>query len=760
MSENITHRIKITGLVQGVGFRPFVYRIATEYNIKGTVDNRNDGVLIFASAPKEQQELFLEALRNRAPRASQIHNIQSEKVDFQDFNTFSIVKSKNNAIKDEITEVSPDIAICEDCLEDMKKQKHRLDYPFINCTHCGPRFSIIKSLPYDRPKTTMDIFPMCPICKQEYTSVEDRRFHAQPVACNHCGPQYTLHHQGGKWQNIHEILSKISIWLKEGEVLLVKGLGGYNLVCNARNEKAVEKLRNLKHRDGKPLAVMFKDLKSIENYRKLSPKEKEVLNSWRRPIVLLQQVDFQQELLSSRFNSLGAMLPYMPFHYLLFDQIHCDALVYTSANLSGEPIIVDNSEALKAFGKKIPVLTYNREIYNRVDDSVAIIMDEKTRMIRRSRSYAPAPIRTSFSVDGILAVGAELVNCFCIGRTQQAILSQHIGDLKNAETLAFYEESIQRFSNLYAFQPKLVVSDLHPDYISSRYADGLPIQSLKVQHHHAHMASVMAEHHLDEKVIGIIMDGTGYGLDGNIWGGEFFIGDYMDFQREAHFEYLPIPGGDQAVKEPWKIALSFLYQKYGKAALDLEIPFIDHLDSSKAGFILQMLEKKIASPLSSSAGRLFDAVSALLELCTKSSFHAEAPMRLENEIGQNNHEDFYSISNHHGIIKTTDLLEEIVHDLILKKDKSYIAAKFHNSLINCSIEVCKNIQTKHHLNKVVLSGGSFQNAYFSTRIERRLKALGFEVFVHEQVPANDGGLALGQLAIGAKQHSKLKDNIY
>ncbi len=746
--DKITYKIRITGLVQGVGFRPFIYRLAKEFELLGTVDNRNDGVIIYVSGAEKNIINFIELLPQKAPEASNIEDVKINKEVFFNFPDFRIVKSSNNAIKNEITEISPDIAVCQDCLTDMKSQAHRKGYSFINCTHCGPRFTIIRDLPYDRPMTTMESFSLCNICQKEYTDVNDRRFHAQPVACNNCGPHYTLHIDNTEVEVIDDILKLIAGKLESGGVIASKGIGGYNLICDALNIEATTKLRKSKHRDGKPLALMFKNEKVLLKYTEISKSELNFINSWRRPIVILKTDKFPNKMVTNGFNSIGALLPYMPFHYQLFERTKCEVLVYTSANLSGEPIIKDNDIALKLLGSEMPVLSYNRVIYNRVDDSVAFIANNTPRLIRRSRGYVPSPIRLHFSVDGILACGAELVNCFCIGRTSQAIISQHIGDLKNAETLEFYEESINRYKQLYKFEPKMIVCDLHPDYLSSRYADSQDLPIYKVQHHHAHMASVMAENNLSEKVIGIIMDGTGYGTDGKIWGGEYFIGNLVSFERFSHFAYIPIPGGDIAVKEPWRIALSYLYNAYGEDYKKLTIPFVKNMQTLKADLIVQLINKKLNCPESSAAGRLFDAVSALLELCSVSSFHAEAPMRLEDIIDEEER-GIYNFDILDGKISFLNTIKDIVCDIDNNISKSKISTRFHNTIIEVSSEICQQIRKENHINKVVMSGGSFQNKYLSTHLENRLLDLGFEVYFHKQIPANDGGLALGQLAIGA-----------
>ncbi len=753
MKERVhTYKIRITGLVQGVGFRPFIYRVSNRFGFSGTVDNRNDGVLIFINSTEEKLKQFVESILKEAPPASVIENITTEINSRQSFTEFRIIKSDNNSVKDEITEISPDIAVCDQCLEDMKSQSHRIDYPFINCTNCGPRFTIIKELPYDRPKTTMAEFEMCSVCETEYTDPSDRRFHAQPVACNHCGPYYTMHKNGKQIDDLKIILTEINRMLLKGETIAIKGLGGYHLICDAQNEAAVANLRQTKYRDGKPLAVMFKDLNSLQKFTLLSEQEEKLITSWRRPIVLLQSKQQLAPSVSVGFKTTGSMLPYMPVHYLMFENIETPVVVFTSANISGEPLIIDNQTALDAFsGKVAAVITYNRDIHNRTDDSVCLVMNEPA-VIRRSRSYAPAPVRLKQNVDGILAVGAELVNTFCIGRTNQAILSQHIGDLKNAETMEFFEESIQRYTALYKFTPKVVVSDLHPDYLSSKFADNLGLPSIKVQHHHAHIASVMAEHGLDEKVIGISMDGTGLGTDGHIWGGEFFVADLQNFERFTHFEYIPLPGGDSVTKEPWRTGLSYLYQIYGKELWNLDIPFVNNLDRQKADFLIQMIDKKINSPLSSSAGRLFDAVSAILNVCTVSGFHAEAPMRLEDVITPFIDEVYkFEIKE---VISFKPMIKSMITDLINKLPIGEVSAKFHNTIVKVAEMVSERIREKTSINKVALSGGSFQNRYLSMGIEKRLTESGFEVFMHQKVPANDGGIALGQLVIASKRLEK------
>ncbi|GAB4310949.1 MAG: carbamoyltransferase HypF [Bacteroidales bacterium] len=751
MKERVAERIRIRGLVQGVGFRPFIYRWALQCGLSGTVENRNDGVVVYAEGTKEALEKFVGGLPDEAPAASHIRSVEREKAEVQGFDGFSIVPSTNRS--DEVTEVSPDIAVCDECLRDMKSQPHRLGYPLINCTHCGPRFSIIRELPYDRDKTTMQPFEMCPQCRKEYTDVLDRRFHAQPVACNHCGPVYTLVTEDGTVTGMDQILEKTASLIHQGKIIALKGVGGYQLVCDATRDDVVDTLRSRKYREGKPLAVMFRDLKTIEKYCILYPEEKKWLTSWRRPIVILYERTRLAAGVSMGFPTIGALLPYMPVHYLLFERLRTDALVFTSGNISEEPIITGDAEAMSGLTSVADaVLYYNREIYNRVDDSVGFVVDGKFSLIRRSRGFAPQPVPVSRNVEGVIATGAELVNCFAVGKGSDVLMSQHIGDLKNAETLAFYQESFERYQNLFRVKPELVAVDMHPDYLSTRFGRELGIRTTEVQHHHAHIVSAMAEYGLDEEVIGVSLDGTGLGEDGNIWGGEFLISSLTDYVRACHFEYISLPGGDKVTYEPWRTALSVLYSVYGKDLFNLKIPFTEKLDPEKSGLLFQAIDRKINAPLSSSAGRLFDAAAALLDICRVSRFHAEAPMRLEaaaNPVESGSYPfDFDSV------VSFKPAFAAMVEELAEGAPVSDIAARFHNTVVNAIFAVVSSLHRTSGLRKVVLSGGVFQNRIVLSRTTRILEKNGFEVMTNRQVPANDGGIALGQLVIAAARRNK------
>ncbi len=710
------------------------------------MENRNDGVFIKINCDEKTLEAFVSAVRNTAPPASSIESIETIQTEFIDFSDFQIVKS--NTVSNRVTEVSPDIAVCDDCLRDMKTQPNRIDYPFINCTNCGPRFTIIKDLPYDREKTTMREFIMCGDCRKEYTDVRDRRFHAQPVACSVCGPEYTLHNEGNSIKGIDDILQQLGELFHNGKIVAIKGIGGFFLACDAMNEEAVQRLRKLKNREGKPFAVMFSSLDKMKEFAHVDAVEEKSLTSLKRPIVLLNNKKELAPSVCVGFGTVGAMLPYMPLHYLLFEKTKLEVIVLTSGNISDEPIITDNSDALNILTKVADaVVTYNRDIYNRADDSVVTVVNGKERVSRRSRGYAPTPINLKLNVDGILATGAELVNCFAIGKHDQAILSQHIGDLKNMETYAFYSESLKRYKQIFRFEPQVVVSDLHPDYLSTRYATESGLAHVKVQHHHAHIASCMAEHGLNETVIGISFDGTGLGDDGHIWGGEFLICDLNKYKRFSHFGYIPMPGGDKVTKEPWRMAVSYLYHFFGNEFHNFKLPFLRHIAPVTLEMLCQAIDKKINTPLTSSSGRLFDAVAALINLCPVSQFHAEAPMRLESVIDKSVDDSYPFAIN--GTMCFEPTFRAILQDMKKQTGIPVIAAKFHNMIVAATIEMASAMKKECDSNKVVLSGGTFQNKYLLGKLEHKLSKQGFEVFTHQRIPTNDGGIALGQLVIAA-----------
>ncbi len=720
------------------------------YGLYGQVENRTNGVIVTVDGDPETINKFCSDIAALAPPASRIKSIELMNRPVSGYKRFIIAESKLS--ESQITEVCSDIAVCNECIAELTTDEGRIDYPFINCTNCGPRFSIIRELPYDRPNTTMAVFKMCQRCHKEYNDILDRRFHAQPIACNSCGPEYLAKENGNIVHGIYPILNHVIEKIDSGGIIAVKGIGGYHLMCDALNEDAVKKLRIRKRRDAKPFAVMFSNIEVVKEYCFLTEEEEKELSGWQRPIVLLKQKKPLAESVSNGLATIGAMLPYMPFHFLLFRKLNTPVIVLTSGNLSDEPVIIDDDEAEKRLSRVADsIISYNRTIHNRVDDSVIRLINNKPSIIRRSRGFVPRPVDLSFNVNGIIGLGAEQKNSFSIGKDNQAIMSQFIGDLNNVETCDFYSESVDRFSLLFRFKPEFIACDLHPDYYTTRFATYLEkeynIPVLKVQHHHAHVASCMAEHGIDEKVIGISMDGTGYGTDGRIWGGEFLIAGLEGFERFSHFDYVPLPGGDKASLEPWRMAFSYLYNYFGENLDYKRIRAFKTIGEEEFSLVKAMILNKINCPLSSGAGRLFDAVSALVGLCFRASFDSEAPMRLESAIRQAT-EMVYPYEMGDTIIFRETLMAII--DDIDSADISIISAKFHNTIAQVILDICEKIRKEHSLNKVIMSGGVFQNKYLLERSYHILTKNDFEVYSNNQVPSNDGGISLGQLVIASK----------
>jgi hydrogenase maturation protein HypF len=752
LKRKIAYLLTIKGLVQGVGFRPFVYNLANELDIQGWTKNTNHAVITHIQGDTKNIIRFLQLLIEKKPPASIIYSIDKKEIQFEKIDSFKIIPSE--IVSNEVTYVSPDIAVCDECLNDLQFQMRRKNYPLVNCCHCGPRYTIIKGLPYDRDQTTMQPFEMCNDCRREYENPQDRRFHAQPVACKNCGPEYTLYTNEEKILGIDEILSHLSRKVEEGGIFAIKGVGGFFLTCSAFDERAVSGLRLLKHRDTKPFAVMFRNMEVMKNYVEVDQTAESELTSFRRPIVILKELKPLAPSVTLNLGTIGAMLPYMPFHFLLFDNLSVDALVMTSGNISEEPIIIDNKVAINTFKNSTDgVITYNRDIFNRVDDSVLAIINTKPVVIRRSRGYVPAPVTLGINTEGIFAAGAELTGTFAIGKGTNIIASQYLGDLQNFENFNFYSESYRQYKQIFRFEPIVAVSDLHPDYVSTMFAQDLHIPSQVVQHHHAHIVSVMAEYNLDETIIGVAFDGTGLGTDGNIWGSEFLICDSVSFERYAHFEYMPLPGSDKAVLEPWRSAVAYLYKIFGEEFLNFDLPFIRDLDKNKLHLIIEAINKKINMPLSCSAGRLFDAVAAVTKICLNPAFHAEAPMRLEAAISKSNKISYpYSVEQH--TIRFNSLFEELYNDMKNNTDKGIIASKFHNTIIDVIVDTCKKIRNERGIHKVALSGGSFQNRYLLEKVENYLGENLFKIYVNRQFPVNDGGIALGQMYVSAKKREK------
>jgi hydrogenase maturation protein HypF len=740
----------IRGLVQGVGFRPFICRLAVKHGLYGEVDNRTNGVSVIVQGDLKTVDRFSNDILENAPPASQIKSIEVNGRILEGYDRFSISESK--VIDDQITEISPDIAVCPDCLNDMMTDPERIDYAFTNCTNCGPRFTIIEGLPYDRSNTSMKEFRMCDKCRSEYDDILDRRFHAQPVACNKCGPAYLYTDSGNFLNRIDKILEATVLQVSTGNTVAIKGLGGYHLMCDPFSNNAVSELRRRKQRDQKPFAVMFRDISSLREYCFTDEEEERELISWRRPVVILRQKRILSEAVSSGLNTTGAMLPYLPFHYLLFRKLQIPAVILTSGNVSDEPIIIDDVSAKKKLSVVADAfISHNREIINRNDDSVIRIINKKVSIIRRSRGYVPRPVDLANNVNGILALGAEQKNSFCLGINSQAVMSQYTGDLKNMPSFDFFMEALERFFRLFRFRPQKLTCDMHPDYFSTRYAaelgKELDVPVIMVQHHHAHIASCMAENDIDDKVTGICLDGTGYGTDGNIWGGEFMTVDPEKFTRFTHFDYVPMPGGDKAAEEPWRMAFSYLYKYFGDSIDFRKHNLLGNVDRDAMELVRNMILNNINTPLTSGAGRLFDAVSALLGLCTVSGFDSEAPMRLESAI--NCQTDLCYRYKIEESIRFDDMFAELIEDMV-KGDRSFIAAKFHNTLAKLILEVSELMREETSVNKVVLSGGVFQNKYLLERSVSLLSRNRFKVYTNHQVPVNDGGIALGQLFVTSK----------
>ncbi len=744
-------QVHVQGTVQGVGFRPFITRLASKLSLDGTVENRADGVWISVSCTRDKLDVFLNRIKLDAPLPSIIRSVEwVQQAGTRILPGFTILDSKNESAR--ITGICPDIAVCEMCLEDMKSHPRRINYPFVNCTHCGPRFSIVLSIPWDRPNTSMAEFYMCESCKTEYNNSLDRRFHAQPIACLHCGPVYTL--KGLQPENLAgtALLNQIIGALRAGQIGAIQGIGGYHLVCDAANPTAIADLRRKKQRDGKPFAVMFRDIETIHRYCHCSEQEEISLTSWQRPIVILNEAARINLLINKGLGSLGVMLPYTPLQYQLMTEGRFEALVCSSGNISDEPIVISPTEAEERLcGVADFFLHSNRQIINRSDDSVVRVSGDMPILIRRSRGFVPATIPLTLSVEGILALGAEQKNTFCLGKDHEAILSQHIGDLKSLENFRFMEESLARFKKLFRFDPSLIVTDLHPDYLSTQHGNSLGIPVMAVQHHHAHIASCMAEHQLDEPVIGVAFDGTGLGTDQTQWGGEFLITTLDQFTRFSGFDPIKLPGGDTSSKEPWRIALSYLYQCYGEKIPLSSFPGLQGIAESRLNQVLNLLRSDIPVPVSSSAGRLFDAVSVLTGCCIENTFDAEAPMRLEMAADQNEMSEYPYLAEQ--TIGFTPTIEAIRADLESQVPVSIISARFHRTIARTILTTCIRAREATGLTKVVLSGGTFQNAFLAYLTRTLLIKNKFTVFSNRMVPPNDGGISLGQLVIAAKNQN-------
>ena len=750
-AERHRRRFLLQGVVQGVGFRPFVYGLAQKYNLQGWVHNSSAGVAIEVEGQREAVEDFTREISRQAPPRARIESLQFEDLPPVGFRSFEIRESVEEAGKYQL--ISPDIATCDPCQEEVfNPQDRRYRYPFTNCTNCGPRFTIIRDIPYDRLKTTMARFRMCPECQHEYEAPVNRRFHAQPNACPLCGPKVDLCGEQGKPLGVDDPISSAIALLREGKILAIKGLGGFLLACDAQEPSAVEKLRQRKRRPHKPFAVMLPHLPAIKEHCWVDEEEEKLLLAPESPIVLLRWKEGSpiSRRVAPGQKYLGVMLPYTPLHHLLLRESGL-ILIMTSGNLSEEPIAKDNEEAFSRLQDIADAfLVHDREIYVQYDDSVAAVVSGEKTILRRARGYAPFPIRLPFSLKPILACGAELKNTFCLTHDQYAFLSQHIGDMENLETLEHFQRTIGIYQRLFRIQPELVAYDLHPEYLPTKYALQLPGKKIGVQHHFAHMASCLAENGAEGPVMGLTFDGLGYGTDGNLWGGEFLLGNLRFFERKAHLEYIPMPGGTAAIQHPWRMALSYVYTLLGKEELMKYQTLLPLPPGEKVRIILQQIDQKINAPLTSSCGRLFDGVAALLGLCPSVSYEGQAAMELEmiaNPEEEGAYDFFTEEKDGKEIIRLRPIIAGILRDLEKRVEPSVIAAKFHNTLVHIGVSVCQKIGEEGGPKKVALSGGVFQNRLLTERMRSAMEKRGWEVLTHHQVPCNDGGLSLGQAVI-------------
>ena len=750
-------QIQLQGVVQGVGFRPFVFLMAQRRALRGQIRNNSAGVQIDLEGEPNAIEEFITEITSSPPPLSSIESIERlNDLAPLHYDAFQIVAS--SAATEKRASISPDIATCSDCLRELfDPADRRYRFPFINCTNCGPRFTIIEDVPYDRDKTTMRSFEMCDECKAEYENPDDRRFHAEPIACAQCGPHLCLTDANGQEVTIgvEDVLDYTRALLSDGQIVAVKGIGGFHLACDALNAEAVTRLRQRKYREDKPFAMMAESIKVIRQFCAVSQAEEELLLSPQRPIVLLNRREETTGLphaVAPETRTLGFMLPYSPVHHLLLENSE-RPLVMTSGNICDEPICHADDDAVKRLhGIADYFLLHDRRIHRRADDSI-VRADQigRSTILRRSRGYAPLPLKLEIHADSpILACGAELKNTFCFINGPRAYLSHHIGDLQNLETLQSFSEGIEDFKRLFNLHPDVIAYDLHPEYLSTKFALALDDVQTKVavQHHHAHIASCMVDNSIEGEVIGIAMDGLGYGTDGRLWGGEFFVADLTQAERVAHLAYVPMPGGTKAIREPWRMAAVYLQEAFGKEFSELDIPFTSRLNGRVWANLMTMIERRLNCPETSSMGRLFDAVSSLLGLGDAVNYEGQAAMALEAIADQHCQDGYeFEVDSQRGLIHANSVIQGIVKDLLSATPAPIVSARFHQAIADLIVTIALRIKAEHRLNRVVLSGGVFQNSLLLERSVQQLESQGFEVFKHRRVPPNDGGIALGQAAV-------------
>ncbi len=761
-----TRKIIISGIVQGIGFRPYVYNLAKQNSLTGYVYNDSSGVTIVIQGSPADLDNFENSLKYNPSARSKIVTYQSLIIDQDEvFDKFEIHQSPASGAK--TAAISPDLDVCDECLRELfDPGNRRYLYPFINCTKCGPRYTIVQDIPYDRPKTTMREFQMCSDCQAEYDDPANRRFHAQPNACPVCGPHLELRNASGQvfvsaceseeYENLFKYISQL---FHDGSILAIKGIGGFHLACDARNETAVLTLRSRKYREDKPFAVMFPNIAEIEKICHVNNYEKESLRSVEYPIVLLRKKTAYDlaDSVAPNNHFLGAMLPYTPLHHVIFHDYE-EPLVMTSGNISDEPIAYINDDATRRLGNIADYfLVHNRDIHIRCDDSVMRIFEKKPYPIRRSRGYTPDKMMINWQFDQhILACGPEQKNTFALAKDNSIYLSHHIGDMENLEVLKSMEEGIKHFQHVFDIYPELVAYDLHPDYLSTKFAlehsKKNNIQASGIQHHHAHAVSCMVENQIQNPVLGIILDGTGYGIDGNIWGGELLLAEYHQFERLGHFRSTRLPGGTAAIKNPWQMGISYLYKVFGESLVD--IPFLEKLDDDKIRMILKILETGFNSPTTSSCGRLFDGVAAIAGLRNSVNYEGQAAVEFEQTISEDRdgHYPFEILdSDAQLILDWEPMIYPLIEDIRNRISISGISQKFHDGLADSLVNWALAARQQTQINQIVLSGGVFMNIYLLTRLKKALENKGFIVYTHSVVPCNDGGISLGQAVIASAQ---------
>lgn len=748
----------VRGIVQGVGFRPYVYSLAKSRGLRGSVLNNESGVVIDLEGDHDAIDGFVFDLKSKPPALSNIESVsRHDDLTVSSFADFRILTSERNGASQ--LPVAADTCVCDACVRELfDPANRRYRYPFINCTNCGPRFTLIESVPYDRGRTTMRDFGMCSKCRGEYEDPTDRRFHAEPIACEKCGPSMRLTAADGNEIVADDVIVQTRKLIDDGRIVAVKGLGGYHLVCDALNADSVETLRRRKYREDKPFALMARSMSVIERYCEVSHVERDLLTSRERPIVLLLRREDAAvpSGIAPGMKTLGFMLPYTPLHHLLFEGLD-KPLVMTSGNMSDEPIAYQDSDAAAGLNQIADhFLTNDRRIHIRTDDSILRVRrpSHVPVVIRRSRGYAPASIKPSFRFEKqILACGAELKNTFCLAKDNHAFISHHVGDLENLETLRSFTEGIEHFKHLFDLSPEVVAYDLHPEYLSTKYALSYSDIATKigVQHHHAHIASCMVDNGAEGEVIGVAMDGLGFGMDGTLWGGEFFVADLAHVERVAHLDHVPMTGGAKAIHEPWRMAAVYLQKTFGDSFTDLDLPFAAGLDQKGWNTLKSMIAAKTNCPETSSMGRLFDAVSALLCLRSTVNYEGQAAIMLENIADGGGTQSYRFEIDVKGIIKSEPVIRTAVEDLLCGVDASAISSRFHRAVADLIVTVALDLRDKRKLNRVALSGGVFQNMLLLENTEAKLLKCGFEVLTHSRVPTNDGGISLGQTAVANAQ---------